>query len=117
VRSSFDQLLQREQNANRGGKHRAYFDRQPLLQQRKIGLRCNLLLKGFGQRLGNALGLLLIEVRSLAQLAGKFQRVERSAGRRLSPLLRQKSPLDVQPHGQLPRDLETAVCAPWEGTQ
>jgi hypothetical protein len=35
----------------------------------------------------------------------------------LSPLLRQKSPEEVQPHGQLPRDLGTAVCAPWEGTQ
>src|SRR5262245_1585796 len=74
-------------------------------------LCCDLLVKGFGQSLGETFGLVLIEVRSLAQLAGKFQRIERGGGHcRLSPLFRQKSPDEVQPCGQLPRDLGTAVC-------
>jgi hypothetical protein len=61
-----------------------------------IRLCCDPLMKSFGQSLGNAFGLLLTKVRSLAQLAGKFQRIERGGGHcRLSPLFRQKSPDEV----------------------
>jgi len=45
-----------------------------------------LLLKGLGQSLGNAFGLILIEVRTLAQLAGRVSacRTERQSLPRLA---------------------------------